>query len=182
MLTAEEIARGLIAQGVPRDRAEAQARREAGCQYVGRSPLIPDGLPIAPGPLAIMHVQLTGFAPITLRIPWSALVSDNALYVVREGKRYRTAEYKAAQKAVASLARDTMRGRPLYDAPLAITFRFWVPNGQRRDVHNFIAGLADSLKGVVWTDDHWLHEGTWRLVGRDIDAPRAELTISPLSP
>jgi Holliday junction resolvase RusA-like endonuclease len=176
MLTAEEIARGLIAQGVPREVAEKQARVHAGYQAMLAIPVPMRGA----APLSTTPIMAP--APITLRIPWSALVSDNALYVVREGKRYRTAEYKAAQKAVASLARDTMRGRPLYDAPLAITFRFWVPNGQRRDVHNFIAGLADSLKGVVWTDDHWLHEGTWRLVGRDIDAPRAELTISPLSP
>lgn len=179
MLTAEEMVRALMAQGVPREMAEKQARAElvrnpytgvTGGDYTVTFPRVSEKPP-----------QISD-TPITLRIPWSALVSDNALYVVREGKRYRTAEYKAAQKAIAALARDAMQDRPLYDAPLSITFRFWVPNGQRRDVQNFIAGLADSLKGVVWTDDHWLHEGGWRLVGRDIDAPRCELTITPLSP
>jgi Holliday junction resolvase RusA-like endonuclease len=118
--------------------------------------------------------------PLRLRIPWSCLISDNALYLTRGGKRFKTPEYREAQKRIQALATDAMDGRPKADCPLVITFTFYVPNTQHRDVHNFIAGLADSLKGVVFTDDHWLHRGGWTHAGRDIDAPRCELTITPL--
>lgn len=121
--------------------------------------------------------------PVALRIPWSCLVSDNAMYVVdkKTGKRHTTAEYREARKRIRALAKDAVFG-PLADRPLAVVGRFYVPNNHRRDTHNFGAALADSLKGVVFTDDHWLHDVRWIRAGVDVDAPRCELTISPLSP
>jgi Holliday junction resolvase RusA-like endonuclease len=140
-----------------------------------------EGRPARPLREVFREALVAEVAPITLRIPWSALVSDNEMYVVREGKRYTSPKYRDARKRVTQLAFDIMGDRPLYDAPLSLIGRVWVPNGHRRDVHNFGATIADSLKGVVFTDDHWLHDVRWIRAGVDVDAPRCELVITPLT-
>lgn len=121
-------------------------------------------------------------APITLRIPWSCLVSDNAMYVTRNGKRYKSPRYREARAKVAAIAREAMQGRRPLDQPLALTARVWVPDRHRRDVHNFGATLADALTRLVFTDDKWLYRVTWERSGVDVDAPRAEIVIALLPP
>lgn len=158
-----------------RMKAEREGRQSGDVRVVVKS------YQLNPAPTSTVVARLLEPEPIRLRIPWSCLISDNALYVTRDGKRYKSPEYREAQKKIAQHATEVMDGRPLFACPLHIAFHFYVPNGQRRDVHNFIAGIADSLKGIVFTDDHLLHKGGWTHAGRDIDAPRCELTITPLN-
>jgi Holliday junction resolvase RusA-like endonuclease len=177
MLTPEEIARGLIAQGVPRDRAEARARAVYDAMKPSR-PLLAafkaiEALPVRPS-----------VAPITLRIPWSALVSDDDKYApaLRKGKPViiLTETYRTAKARMTKLAVDTMAGRPAMTVPLAFVGRVWVPNNHRRDVHNFSKCCLDAMSKVIYADDSQLHDTRWIRAGVDVDAPRAELTITPL--
>ena len=118
--------------------------------------------------------------PISLRIPWSALVSDNAKYGVVNGKLIAQKPYRAAKKAIGKLAADAMNGRPAAACPLALVARVYVPDNRVHDVVNFSKCVHDALKGTVFTDDQWLHDVRWIRAGVDVDAPRAEITISPL--
>jgi Holliday junction resolvase RusA-like endonuclease len=117
---------------------------------------------------------------ISLRIPWSALVSDNAKYGVVNGKLIAQKPYRAAKKAIASLAQDAMAGRPPAECPLALHARVWMPDNRRHDLTNSCKIVHDALEGTIYTDDVWLHRVTWERAGVDVDAPRCELTISPL--
>jgi hypothetical protein len=40
--------------------------------------------------------------------------------------------------------------------------------------------VHDALEGVVYTKDRWLDDVRWYRAGVDVDAPRAEITISPI--
>jgi hypothetical protein len=176
LLSAEEIVRGLVAQGVPREKAERQARY---VRVEGTPPNPPTTLTTTakPGdPPVWVHMPASS---ITLRIPWSALISDNAMYLTRNGKRYKTPEYRQAQKSIAALAADAMDGRPPAAFPLAIEGLFWFPNNHRRDVLNFGAALADSLKGIAFEDDSWIYRAVWERIAVDVDAPRCMLTLTP---
>lgn len=122
--------------------------------------------------------------PVRLRIPWSALISDNVKHLTdtKTGRRYCTTEYRDARKRVRALASDAMHGRPPAECPLALVGRIWLPNNRRHDVHNYGKCLADALTGVVFADDSWLYDTRWIRAGVDVDAPRCELTITPLTP
>lgn len=164
LLSADEIARNLRAMGVPEDRIARQLGRVS-----EKSPAISD----------------SPAEPVHLTIPWSALVSDNAKYAPasRKGKPVivLTEPYRTAKAAVQARARDAMQGRPPLSVPLAIHARVYVPNGQRRDAVNFSKCAHDALSGIVYADDTLLHDVRWTRAGVDVDAPRAEVTVRPLT-
>jgi Holliday junction resolvase RusA-like endonuclease len=122
--------------------------------------------------------------PLTLRIPWSCLISDNDKHVVEKGtgRRFTTPEYKNAQARIRLLAGDALEGRPAASGPMAFVARVWMPDRRRHDVLNFGKCTIDSLTGLVFVDDSQLHDVRWIRAGVDVDQPRAELTISPLPP
>lgn len=129
----------------------------------------------------LVYVRISDW-PVSLRIPWSALVSDNAKYGVVNGKLIAQKPYRAAKKAIASLAQDAMVGRLPAECPLSLHARVWMPDNRRHDLTNSCKIVHDALEGTIYTDDVWLHRVTWERAGVDVDAPRAELTISPLTP
>jgi Holliday junction resolvase RusA-like endonuclease len=185
ILGADEIVRGLVAAGVPREKAEREAARECGysvepsprCGLGPLPPLMPD------------DGDDSDVSTITLRIPWSCLVSDNAKFRVGV-KRTRTgnyvgafiltAEYRRARDTIKRHAKEAMGDRLPMDSPLRLTARVWVPDNHARDVVNFSKACHDALQKVVFTDDRWLHDVRWIRAGVDVDAPRAELVIEPL--
>ena len=123
--------------------------------------------------------------PVRLRIPWSALVSDNDKYTVNPRKRgslILTPEYREAKRRIAALAVGAMQDRPAAQCPLALVARVWLPNRRKHDVCNFSKCVHDALAGIVYQDDMWLHDMRWIRAGVDVDAPRCELTITPLTP
>jgi Holliday junction resolvase RusA-like endonuclease len=134
--------------------------------------------------VAILSRPLTILMPVRLRIPWSALASDNDKYRVNkeEGRLYATAQYREAKKRIKNLATEAMDGRPAAACPLALVARVYVPDNRVHDVVNFSKCCHDAMKGVVFTDDQWLHDVRWIRAGVDVDAPRCELTITPLTP
>jgi Holliday junction resolvase RusA-like endonuclease len=75
-----------------------------------------------------------------------------------------------------------MDGRPAAACPLRLEARVYVPDNRVHDVVNFSKCVHDALKGTVFTDDQWLHDVRWIRAGVDVDAPRCELTITPLCP
>jgi len=150
--------------------------------------VIPAGYPptLTAGDVSTLNARIippqTIMMPVHLRIPWSALVSDNAKYGVIDGRLIAQKPYRAAKKAIHKLAVDVMGGRPAAACPLAIVARVYVPDNRVHDVVNFSKCVHDALKGSVFTDDQWIHDARWIRAGVDVDAPRCELTISPLSP
>lgn len=120
--------------------------------------------------------------PITLRIPWSALVSDNDKFVAgMKGPKpviRITKEYAEAKARIASLARDTMAGRPPIGQPVELTARVWFPGNRGNDVTNWCKLVHDALNEIVYEDDKLIHDARWIKAGIDVDAPRAEITIT----
>jgi Holliday junction resolvase RusA-like endonuclease len=175
LFTDGEVAALLRRQGVPEDRIARQLG--ARDQTTTARPQYP--VPPAPGLPAECPT-----APILLRIPWSALVSDNAKS--RAALRGTTATivltpaYREAKQRIRALCQDVMAGRPPLTIPLALEARVWVPDRHRRDVVNFSKALHDALTGTVFLDDSQLHDVRWLRAGVDVDAPRAELTITPI--
>lgn len=154
---------------------------------------VPGGAKIIPyGPIAQVRPGVTmqaviidpDYPEITLRIPWSALCSDNVKMraALKGGKAtvVLTPNYRTSRDAIHALAVETMHGRPAADIPLRLVARVYVPDNRVHDVVNFSKAVHDALKGTVFTDDRWLYDARWIRAGVDVDAPRCELTISPL--
>jgi Holliday junction resolvase RusA-like endonuclease len=174
LLNAQEIERGLIAMGVPRDRARAEALRQVDSdQSTAVSPLYP----ARPSVSDLPAIQW----PVRLTLPWSSLVSDNERYGVINGKLLLTSAYRRGKGLVRDLARETLGEIALADYPLSLEARVWVPDEfHAHDVCNFAKAVHDALQGVLITNDRWLWDTRWIHAGADIDAPRAEVTITPL--
>jgi Holliday junction resolvase RusA-like endonuclease len=136
----------------------------------------------ASGTYAVTFDVTALLMPVRLRIPWSALASDNDKYGIMRGKLIAQKPYRAAKKAIRSLAVEAMNGRPPAACPLALVARVYVPDNRVHDVVNFSKCVHDALKGSVFVDDQWLHDVRWIRAGVDVDAPRCELTITPLRP
>jgi hypothetical protein len=185
-MSAAEIERGLVAAGVPSDRARAEALRQTANRAAAFPQANPNraetGLTASTAHTVHYRVIINPELPINLRIPWSALVSDNAKYGVLKGKLIAQKPYREAKRAIGALARDVMQGRPPAAIPLQLVAKVYVPDRRVHDVVNFSKCVHDSLKGTVFVDDQWLHDIRWIRAGVDVDAPRCELTISPLTP
>jgi len=126
--------------------------------------------------------------PIRLTLPWSALCSDNAKYSPAYGKQQPriilTAEYREAKRKTHWKAREAMtvgetRFPPL-TGHLRATVRIYTPDARRHDVVNFGKALFDGMEKVIYADDAQLRDVRILNAGVDVDAPRAEIEISPL--
>lgn len=175
-LSPAEIESALIGRGVPKDKARAMALREAGAPAAN-----------------YVHVDLSKRLdfPIRITLPWSALCSDNfheraSIVRVRGGKiaprKVMDTRYKMARDKTREIARKVMGDfKPLADMPLAMHVRVYLPGGSaRNDAINFSKCANDALQGIVYKNDNQLHDQRWQRAGIDVDAPRAEITISPL--
>ena len=127
--------------------------------------------------------------PVRILIPWSYLVSDNERkepYLVQDGGRVvarmrLSRKYANALSAIGQLARNKVGECEPYAGPLAIEVRVWVPgNSAHHDIANFCKLVHDALERVVYRNDTWLHDIHWRRCGVDVDAPRAEISLTPL--
>lgn len=129
--------------------------------------------------------------PIRLRLPWSALVSDNDKYVgqVRHRKGEQkphaqltlTPKYREAKAKVVEIASQVMAGMKKCKQPLRLVCRVWVcDNRPGHDVANFAKGLLDAMQGVVYTNDELLHDVRFIRMGVDVDSPRADVEITPV--
>lgn len=174
-MTAEEIERSLIAQGVPRDKARATALR---------APL--DGNPLAKAPEGVIEMRPCVALPITFTLPWSALVSDNDKYTpvyttTGRPKMILTSKYREAKAATRRIAKEIVGDAETVAIPLSLRAHVWVPdNRPGHDVANFAKCCHDALESVIYTKDEWLHDVQWRRAGVDVDRPRAEITIALL--
>jgi Holliday junction resolvase RusA-like endonuclease len=173
-LTVAQIEEGLVALGIPKEKAHWQAMQECGLHdaTTARAPTYRAPLP-SPPPSAW---------PLRITLPWSTLVSDNARYTVHYGRLHLTKPYRAARKAIRHRVRDLMGGTLPVEFPLRLEARVWVPDRRLHDCCNFAKGVADALEKHVYTSDKWLYEVHWIRAGVDVDAPRAELRITPLPP
>ncbi len=190
------IAAGLERAGVPRDKALAQARREVAGAAVPRpqrfgAPTTPivahPGFFVAPEAPIVAPAPAIEW-PLRLTLPWSLLVSDNERkepYLVLEGgkqharmrltKRYREAAAKIEQLVKAKLGDATPAA-----VPLELTARVFVPGGRLdADVVNFAKGVHDALEYCAGELAARLHAVHWIRAGVDVDAPRAEVNITP---
>lgn len=168
-LTKDQIVRSLVAQGVPR----AKAEQVAGVRSTTSQP-------------AASSAPLT--FPIRLVLPWSALCSDNDKYGAaivggRDNPRPKLLlkpDYREAKRKTAEIGAEAMQGHGPIARPLALIARVYVPNDRLHDVVNFAKCAHDGLERVVYANDTWLHDARWIRAGVDVDHPRAELEIQPL--
>lgn len=140
------------------------------------------GLPAAIGKRFTGAPVVHRTAPVSLTLPWSWLISDNAKYLIRRGRLFKTVEYREARKKIATLALGRMEGAGPMACPLQLVARVYVPDNRIHDVHNFGKCAIDAMTKTVFVDDHWLHDVRWIRAGVDVDSPRAELSIRPIEP
>lgn len=178
LLNAQEIERGLIAAGVPREKARAEALRQVDSdQSTAVSPLYP----ARPSVSDLPAIQW----PVRLTLPWSCLISDNCRYAAgmhrQGGGLLLTRDYRRCRGQIREKARAALGEIALADYPVALVARVWVPDETRaHDVCNFAKAVHDALQGTLVANDRWLWDTRWIHAGADIDAPRAEITITPL--
>jgi Holliday junction resolvase RusA-like endonuclease len=186
LLTPSEQERLLIAQGVPADKAHATA--------FGMTIRVDPGFPRnavgfeQDGRLVAVITNLSPW-PLSLTIPWSCLISDNvklraAIRGTMEHPRptvVLTPEYRKARDRIGALARDRMGSAQPAAIPLKLEARVYVPDNRVHDVVNFSKAVHDAMKGSVFVDDQWLYDSRWIRAGVDVDAPRAEISIIPLT-
>jgi Holliday junction resolvase RusA-like endonuclease len=124
--------------------------------------------------------------PVTLHLPWSTLVSDNEKFraMLRGDQAIMVIKrpYREASDRIHQLAMSKAAGAQPAAEPLQLVARVWFPDNNVRDMTNWSKLVFDALKGAVYEDDRWLHDVRWIRMGTDVDAPRAEITITPLLP
>lgn len=125
--------------------------------------------------------------PLTITLPWSALISDRARYApTSRGNPPRpviilTEAYRGAKAKAKDIARRAAAGAAPLEVPLQLVSRVWVPDNRRHDVVNFAKCAHDAFEGLLYTDDKWLYDSRWIRAGVDVDHPRAEISITPLT-
>lgn len=164
-MTASEIRRALIQQGVPIHSVNLIAPiREPAANF-----------------LQVVGPQLD--FPIRLTLPWSALVSENRRFAAHHSRIVMTVRYKQARARIARIAREAMTVEstqfPALAMPLSLAARVWVPDRRVHDVPNFAGATHNAFKSIIYTDDRWLHDARWSRIDVDCDHPRAEITIQP---
>lgn len=176
-LSYDGMVRSLRALGVPLDKAQRRAS-----ELTGQA--------AAPLPDLPAVVRRTVALPFSLVVPWSHLCSDNdkesGRVLTRGGRqvpgKVLTPRYKASKANIRSHAADVAgEVDPVEDEPLAIEVRVWLPPARRNDPLNFGKVIHDALEGVVYANDNQLHRIEYQRAGVDIDAPRAEVTITRLA-
>lgn len=170
-LSYDAMVRQMVAMRVPRKRAEAVARAaiKAGA---------PESLPPQPNPedgtAAIVW-------PVTVMVPWSLLVSDNEKYGVANGRMILRQTYREAKRDIRRRARESVGGGAIpARVPVRLVAAVYVPDRRIHDVVNFAKCTHDALEQAVYESDRWLEDARWFKAGVDVDAPRAEITITPI--
>lgn len=121
-------------------------------------------------------------SPVTLTLPWSVLVRDNARYGVLRGRMILTREYRQAKEAAYMLACGQVRDRPAFSAPVALEARIYFPDRQRkRDAGNYRKLVTDALEGVLYPDDTLIHDERWVNAGVDRKNPRVEIRVEAIA-
>jgi len=198
-MTQDEMVRAMVAQGVPRLRAEYFADQHA----KGLAPEwlsgqatahFAEGARVEIGGASVDYLAVGPELrfPIRITLPWSALCSDNvrekASLIYVKGKptprKLMTAMYRLARAKVVAHARAAMTVEgtvflPL-TMPVALVARVYVPDERIHDVCNFSKGVHDAIQHIVIVNDSQLYDTRWVRAGVDVDRPRAELEITAL--
>ena len=163
----DEMVREMVNRGIPRQKAEHAAGLKLG-KGVASSPESP--------------AQAILGLPVTIVVPWSYLVSDNAKYgaTIRNGKPrlLLTAAYREAKGRIEARARAQVGKASPADGALSLRCLVWLPDNRQHDITNFAKIIADSLQRIVYHNDSQLWETSWIRAGVDVDSPRAEVTIA----
>jgi Holliday junction resolvase RusA-like endonuclease len=153
-------------------------------QRTGRELVLDGTVPAAPAPVPALVRDAIAW-PVTLTLPWSTLASDNVKHramlrgsqpamVINRG-------YADAFEKIHDLATLRVNHAQPAAEPLALVARVWMPDNRVHDLTNSCKLVHDALEGAVYENDRWLHDVHWIRAGVDVDAPRAEITIRPLT-
>lgn len=169
-MSRDDLVRALVrTTGMPERRAQAiidnQQRLKAG-----------------PGVTEADAVGVTVALPLSITIPWSALVSDNDRTTpIADGGKARiilTERYKTARRAIHALLTDRLNGALPISVPVDLYARVFTPDRRIHDCPDFAKGVHDAMARQVFTNDAWIYRAVWERAGVDVDRPRAEITIS----
>lgn len=139
------------------------------------------GVVVRPKPLPVVDL----LAPMKIVLPWSVLVSDNEKYGLLKtktgGRITLKPLYRLAKRRGAEIARDMWGDAPPFTGPVVFRGVLIEPNRrERRDIVNYGKLVQDVLKGVAYVDDSQIDVADWIRGAPDIDAPRLEITITPI--
>jgi hypothetical protein len=159
-----------------------------------------DGIPVrsfrdesaSPAPAASPATPVVTTAavwPVKLVLPWSCLISDNLKHRAQlrgsgpsaKAVMVITRAFATAEEQIRALGLSKMGGAAPASEPLALLARVWMPDERVHDLANSCKLVHDALEGAVYQNDRWLYDVRWTRAGVDVDAPRCELTIWPLS-
>lgn len=187
----DDMVDGLVRLGTDPENARRLAARQLGLNGIDKTRFERPAPAKAPAPAPEIQTP-TIELPFRVTIPWSELCSDNEKSVpyirrVRGGNvvpgQKRSPRYDASFRAIKKRARAIADDRlPIDGIALEMHARIFLPPARRNDAINFSKCTNDALEGVVYMNDNQLHRQTWERAGIDIDAPRAEITITRLIP
>jgi Holliday junction resolvase RusA-like endonuclease len=163
--------------------AEWQAEGKRRSERARRGLPLHDDRPHAapPGPIVRPTVAFMRFV-----IPWSYLVTDNAKYApaLRGTKpaMILTDAYRAASKRIHQEALNQLDGAGWFVDPVSLQGVLFEPNQTaQRDITNYCKVVHDALEGVAYKNDRQIWRAVWERGPIDIDRPRLELTVRPLT-
>jgi Holliday junction resolvase RusA-like endonuclease len=132
-------------------------------------------------------------APVSIVLPWSTLLTDNNRQHWVGTRMMTTKEYKLAkQRAVEAIKAQIEASnwpdllghewQPLFTTPIAIKVALIEPNrSAKRDLLNYQKLICDAMSGVVYSDDSQIDDAHFMRGTPNIDRPRAEITVTPLT-
>lgn len=107
--------------------------------------------------------------------------STNSLYATVNGRRVKTQAARDYAELVTQVAKVTkMLQGELGSPPYRLTIHLWAPDRRRRDADNGVKCLQDALLKCTGHDDAEVVELIVRKLGRDVLAPRADVTLEPV--
>jgi len=161
-LTDEQIRRGLIAQGVPPEKA-ARAAMSPTSEHLSTA------LAAAPA------------GPVTLVLPWSCLISDNR-HRGPVSSRTDAAAYKLARTRAHDLAREQWGSASVFTGPVSVGLVFTPPRLGKPDPVNLLKCLLDALVGVCYADDVQIYRLAVDRLAPSIDRPHVTITVEEIAP
>lgn len=132
---------------------------------------------------------------LVIHVPGEPTAKGRPRFVRVTGRTYTPQKTVSAERSVAQFAADAMRGRPLFDQPLALVIDcafLWpksTTNKRRADPVGFwkstkpdtdnLIKIKDALNGVVWTDDALV----CLVLARKVlsDRPGTTITVCPIA-
>lgn len=116
---------------------------------------------------------------VWITIPGRPLSKDNEKITNRLGKPFLSKKFKDYAAFIKREAERQMKehGWTPFNIPVFVKMEFFFKNDVRLDLFNAPKSVCDALNGIVWEDDHLIHQG--QLCIKFDDNERVDLKVIP---